>query len=75
MFAPTESLCIYLHVYSVMSDSLDPMNGSPPGFSVYGIFQAKILEWVPISSNQTVSPALIGRFFTTELPGKPQQNH
>ena len=24
----------------------DPMNCSPPGFSVYEIFQARILEWV-----------------------------
>ena len=27
----------------------DPMDHSPPGSSVYGIFQAKILEWVAIS--------------------------
>ena len=27
----------------------DPMNCSPPGSSVHGIFQAKILEWVAIS--------------------------
>ena len=23
----------------------DPMNYSPPGFSVHGIFQARVLEW------------------------------
>ena len=27
----------------------DPMNCSPPGSSIYGIFQARILEWVAIS--------------------------
>ena len=27
----------------------DPMDRSPPGSSVHGIFQAKILEWVAIS--------------------------
>ena len=27
----------------------DPMDCNPPGFSVYGIFQARILEWVAIS--------------------------
>ena len=27
----------------------DPMNSSPPGSSVHGIFQAWILEWVAIS--------------------------
>ena len=53
----------------------DPMNCSLPGFSVHGIFQARILEWVAISysmdSSQPrdwnlslVSPALAGRFIT-----------
>ena len=28
-----------------MSDSSDPMDCSPPGSSVHGIFQAKVLEW------------------------------
>ena len=27
----------------------DPMDCSPPGFSVHGIFQARILEWVAIN--------------------------
>ena len=27
----------------------DPIDGSPPGFSVHGIFQARTLEWVAIS--------------------------
>ena len=27
----------------------DPMDCSPPGFSVHGIFQARVLEWVAIS--------------------------
>ena len=27
----------------------DPMNCSPPGSSIHGIFQARILEWVAIS--------------------------
>ena len=35
--------------HSVMSDSLWPMNCSPPGSSVHGIFQVRILEWVAIS--------------------------
>ena len=33
----------------VVSDSHDPMDCSPPGSSVHGIFQARILEWVAIS--------------------------
>ena len=55
---------------------------SPPGSSVYGIFQARILDWVAISFSRwsswprdwttfLESPALAGRFFTTAPPGKP----
>ena len=32
-----------------MSDSSDPMDCSPPGSSVHGIFQAKVLEWDAIA--------------------------
>ena len=58
----------------------DPINCSPPDSSVYGIFQARILEWVAISSSSRnlpnpgikpsslVSPTLTGGFFTTEPP-------
>ena len=35
---------------SVVSDSCDPMDYSPPGSSVYEILQARILEWVAILS-------------------------
>ena len=59
----------------------DLMDYSPPDFSVHGILQARILEWVAIFSSRgssdpgmeptsLVSPALVGRFFTTESPGK-----
>ena len=55
------------------------MDCSPPGASVHGISQARILKWVAISSPEDLpdpeiepeSPALAGGFFTTELPGKP----
>ena len=46
----------------------DPMDCSPPGSSVHGIPQAKILEWVAISFSRKSSwPRLwtiAGRFFT-----------
>ena len=29
----------------------DPIDGSPPGFPIPGILQARILEWVAISSS------------------------
>ena len=32
--------CLTLH---------DPMDYSPPGFSVHGIFQARVLEWGAIA--------------------------
>ena len=61
----------------------DPMNCSPPGASVLGILQARILEWVAMPSSRGAphpgiepgSPALAGRFFTTgatwEAPASP----
>ena len=36
---------------SVVSDSCNTMNCSPPCSSVHGIFPARILEWVAISSS------------------------
>ena len=54
----------------------DPMDCSPAGSSVHGISQARILEWLDISSpgNGPKSPTLAGGFFTMEPPGKPQQD-
>ena len=44
----------------------DPMDCSPPGSSVHGISQARILEWVAISfsRDQTWVSCNAGRFFT-----------
>ena len=30
----------------------DPIEGSPPGSSIHGIFQARILEWVAIAFSE-----------------------
>ena len=38
-----------------MSDSLRPLDCSPPGFSVHVIFQTRILKWVAISSSRGYS--------------------
>ena len=43
---------------SVMSNSLWPVDCSPPSSSVHGILQARILEWVAISFSKK-SPAII----------------
>ena len=42
---------------SVASDSCDPMDCSPPGSTVHGIVQARILEWVAISFSRGSSQA------------------
>ena len=33
----------------------DPMDCSPPGSSIHGIFQARVLEWGAIALSQTFS--------------------
>ena len=64
----------------------DPIDKIPPVSSVHGISQAKILDWVAISSSRhlphpemdplsLISSALAGEFFTTSTTsaiGKPQ---
>ena len=59
----------------------DPMDSRPPGTSVHGILQARILEWAAISSSRgssqprdqtLVSPALAGVFFTTSASWEAQ---
>ena len=57
---------------SVVSDSLRPMDCSPPGSSAYGILQARILEWVAIPSPGDLSKLGIEpRSPASEPPGKP----
>ena len=55
-----------------------PMNCSPPGSSVHGIFLARILEWIAISfsrgsswpRDQTQVSHIAGRFFTVWVINK-----
>ena len=57
------------------------MDCSPPGSSVHGISQARILEWVTIPfsrgssgpRDRTRVSCIAGGFFTTQPPGKPQK--
>ena len=62
------------------SDSLQPHGlYSSPHFSVSGILQARLLEWVAMTSSRgssqhrdwTCVSCIAGGFFTTELLGKP----
>ena len=46
---------VYVRVLSCTVKSLyNPMYCSLPGFSVHGIFPARILEWIAISSSKGV---------------------
>ena len=69
-----QNVCMLSHFSHVWL--CDPMGCSLWGSSVHGILQARILEWVPISSSGDVPdpgiepasltfPALAGKFFTT----------
>ena len=62
----------------------DPMDHSPPGSSVHGVLQARILEWAAmpppvdlpdpgIELTPLMSPALAGRFFTTRATWEAYQ--
>ena len=52
-------MCIYAHtrlscfLTKLCPTLCDPMDCSLPGFSIHGIFQARILEWVAISFSNT----------------------
>ena len=52
----------------------DPLDCSPPGSSVHGILQARIMEWVAMPSSRGSSQprvsCIAGRFLT-EPPGNP----
>ena len=56
-----------------------PMDCGPPGFSIHGIFQARVLDWLPWPSPGDLpdpgieprSPALQEDALTSEPPGKP----
>ena len=74
------SMCVLAR--SVVSNSLRPHDCGPPGPSVHGILQARILEWVafPLPGDlpdpgielvSPTSPALAGRFFTNAPTWKP----
>ena len=62
------------------------MDCSLPGSSVHGVSQARVLEWVAISTSRVfpntdielipaVALVLESGFFTTETPGKPDSHY
>ena len=72
-------LCCSCWVAQLCLTLWDPMDCNPPGSSVHGILQERILGWVAISfSRGSFWPRdgacvsyIAGGFFTTELLGKP----
>ena len=44
----TYSLCVYVLVAQLCPTLCKPMDYSPPGYSVQGILQARVIEWVAI---------------------------
>ena len=76
------TLCVCAKSFQLCLTLCDSMDCSPPGSSVYGILQGRILEGIAISSSRgsswptsLKSPALAGGFFTTnstwEAPPAP----
>ena len=61
----------HTHACSIMSDSCNPLDCSPPGSSVHRIFQARILEWIAISycNHFTDLPQI--HFFASAFGNKP----
>ena len=79
-------MCLHAQLLQSYPTVCDSMDHSLPGSSVHGIFQARILEWVAISSARGFSwprdqiqvfcvSCIAGRFFTTEPLGKPNLAH
>ena len=75
--------CVCVSVAQSCPTLCDPMGCSPPGSSVHGILQARILEWVAIPFSRDlpdpgikpVSPSLWADSLPNEPPGKPQLYH
>ena len=68
-FQRTSPLCVC--VAQLCLTLCNPMDCSPPGCSVHGIFQARVLEWIAIPfsrissqpRDRTVVSCIAGRFF------------
>ena len=74
--------CVYAKLLQLCPILCDPMDGIPPGFSVHGILQQRILEWVAMPSSRDLTnpgiklvspaaPAMQVVSLPLEPPGKP----
>ena len=82
--AETGETMVHVWACSVVSDTLQPMDCGPPGFSVHGVSPGKnagggynfLLKGIFLIQGSNlclspVSPELAGGLCTTEAPGKP----
>ena len=79
---PNSTLCVMLMLsHQVVPNSWRPMDSNPPGSSVHGSFQARVLEWVAVSFSkgssqpwiESRSPAWQADYLPSEPTGKPQE--
>ena len=52
----------------------DPMDCSPPGSSVHGIFQARVLEWVAIPFSDIIQEVLLKIILAPLLKGRKEKS-
>ena len=80
IFIPRVCVCVCMCVYKSLQSCptlCDPLDCSPPGSSVHGILQARILEWVAMPSSKgssqprdrTHGPCIAAGIFATEPSG------
>ena len=75
----TSYIFVFVCLVASILPLFDPVDCNPPGFSVYGLLQARILQLVASSSSrgfsgpgdETCISCIAGRFFRAELLGKP----
>ena len=48
--------CVHAKLLQLCPTLCDSMDSSPPGSSVHGILQARILEWVAMRSSRGIFP-------------------
>ena len=58
-------VCVHAKLLQLCLTLRDPVDCSPPGSSVHGILQARILEWVPIFFS--MKAMLLSRFSRVQL--------
>ena len=82
----TTTILLISYVFVLVAQSCptlcDPMDCSPPSFSVHGILQARILEWIAIlfargasqPRDRTLVSCLTGRFLPFQQQGNPVED-